>query len=41
MMLQENLDIVLIMVWRYIRFEDVESFPVQETDKLSISQVKR
>ena len=34
MMLHENLNIVFIMVNWDVRFEDVEPFPIQQTDKL-------
>jgi hypothetical protein len=34
MMLHENLDIVLIMISRNIRLEDVESISIEETDEL-------
>jgi uncharacterized membrane protein len=33
-MLQKDLDIVLIMIWRDIRFEDVKAMPVKKTDQL-------
>jgi hypothetical protein len=34
MMLHENLDIVLIMISRNIRLEDVESISIEKTDEL-------
>jgi hypothetical protein len=34
MVLQKNLDVVLIMVCRNIRLEDVESIAIEKADKL-------
>jgi hypothetical protein len=34
MMLHENLDIVLLMISRNIRLEDVESTSIEKTDEL-------
>lgn len=34
MMLHENHDIVIIVIWRNIRLEYVESISIEKTDKL-------
>jgi len=33
-MLHKNLDIIVVVISRYIRFEDVEASAVYETDQL-------
>lgn len=39
-MLEQYLDSVLIVIYRNVRFENMETFSVQETDKLYYEKIR-